>query len=459
MPNIYAYMGAVPKEGAAPHYVMLATPIGKQPVAAYARSLAATTDTLARFNIRFDMHLFEGGVHVDDARNYVIQAFLQSECTDLFFLDDDLGWQAKDFVRVLRAPGDIVGGTYPHKDDGNSFPFSPGLGERQANEHGLFEMPKIATGFMRIRREVLQALYDDEIAKGRYFWQSGDDAGSSSIPAARIVQRGFPDELGLEDYAEGNKYQSGDYILCLKARRLGFKCWLDPEMHFAHCGMKAWTGHFGNHLRDQQGIPYPAFTEGLAALREGKDGLETFAKLVEGRDAWPMSAAGLHAAYHRAREADGDVLECGSGFSTLVLGLALAGTERRVHSFEHDPIHWNRTAEMLQRHEIGNVDLHYAPLEPFEDGTAWYGVDGMDLPETFGLALIDGPPHAYGRHNVLDVLGDRLCDATLVIDDAMREKRLIASMEGHAAELVKCDKPFAIARPVADAKPGAVAAE
>lgn len=458
MPQIYHYEGAAPKQGAAPYYVMLASPVGHRPVAAFARSLAATADTLTRFGIRFDIHLFEGGCHVDDARNYIIRHFLQGECTDLFFLDDDMGWQAKDVVRLIQAPGDIVGGVYPHKNDAGTFPFHPGMGKREANEHGLFEMPKIATGFMRIRREVLQKLYDEEIEKGRYSWMSSDDVAGNTLPAARIVERGFPRELDLKDVAETDDYQSGDYVLCLKARRAGFKCWIYPDMAFAHCGMKAWVGHFGNHLREQQGVPLPNVVEAIADLRSGKDGVETFQKLAANNDGWPLGWSALHQMWHQAKATWGNVLECGSGVSTMVLGLALEGTDRKVYTLEHDPHYWQQTARMLEQHQIGNVDVNYVPLEPYEDGTAWYAAEGMDLPDRFGFALIDGPPRQYGgRQRVLEVFGDKLKQAVLLVDDVMSEKALIASLKDHEAELVQCEKSFAIARPKSQIK--AVAAE
>src|SRR5262245_2222575 len=142
MSTRHTYTGAVPPAGAAsPYYVMLATPVGTQPCAAYSTALAGTAQTLSLANVRFDVHLLHGCCHVDDARNYIIRDFLQSECTDLFFIDADMGWQPNAVLRLLKAPGDIVGGVYIHKSDLETYPFHPFPGKNQTNEFGLFPMP------------------------------------------------------------------------------------------------------------------------------------------------------------------------------------------------------------------------------------------------------------------------------------------------------------------------------
>jgi hypothetical protein len=183
----YDYVGGAPVGAPSPHYVMLATPVGEKPCCNYVTSLAGTIEALTRAGVRFHFRQLQGCCHVDDARNYLIRDFLQSECTDLFFLDADMGWQPNCVLRLLKADGDIVGGIYPHKSDNNTYPFHPFQGETHQNQHGLFEMPKVATGFMRIRRPVLEALYEREKAKGRLLWLDGDSEAQNRMPVARIL--------------------------------------------------------------------------------------------------------------------------------------------------------------------------------------------------------------------------------------------------------------------------------
>ncbi len=333
-------------------------------------------------------------------------------------------------------PGDIAAGVYTHKSDDFSYPFHPPQGvELHANEHGLYEMPKVATGFMRLRRAVVEALYKREHDRGRCS-RPGDELGDmrrSPLPVARIVERGFPKELGLEEVAGNDLYTSGDYVLSLKARSLGFKCWVDPDMDFDHAGEKVWSGHFGNLYRQRNGLFQPEFAAAVAELRKGNAAPEIFQSLatcygVQDRNymPWPLTPESLEALYSQARETAGDVLETGSGLSTLVLGLALAGTDRTVHALEHDVYFWRKTAGMLEQFGIPNVMLHLLPLEPQDDGTVAYAE--TDLPESVGLALIDGPPGKYGRAGVVRALLGRLKSAVLVIDDADREEELLTML-------------------------------
>ena len=239
MSGRFPYFGAASPIGGvapSPYHVMIATTVGEKLCTPYAASLAGTVEALVRAGVRFDYEGLQGCCHVDDARNVIMRNFLQSECTDLFFIDSDMGWQPNGVLRFLKRTGDIVAGVYCHKGDEETFPFHPFEGETSTNSDGLFPMPKAATGFMRIRRHVVQALYDREAAKDRLMWLDGDSAERNRLPVARICERGFVRELGLQDYSGTHASQSGDYVLCLKARSLGFQVYVDPDLEFNHSG-------------------------------------------------------------------------------------------------------------------------------------------------------------------------------------------------------------------------------
>lgn len=125
----------------------------------------------------------------------------------------------------------------------------------------------------------------------------------------------------------------------------------------------------------------------------------------------------------RARNTGGPILECGSGCSTLLLGL-LAGTRGvEVWSLEHD-LDWLRaTQARLERFRVPNVHLLHAPLRSYGEFD-WYGLpDGTPLPDRFTVVVCDGPPGTTlgGRYGVLPVLGDRFPPGTeVLLDDAAR---------------------------------------
>lgn len=470
MAKVFHYEGAAPAQaGADARYVMIGMPVFEKPFTCVMHSMIATADTLARSGIRYCTHILHGCCDVNDARNIIIRDFLETECTDLLFADADLRWSPRDVLKVLDLPGDIVAGVYPYKNDSGGYPFNPPTEGTHQNEHGLFEMPKAATGFMRIRREVLETLAEKERVTGRYNWQFGADGtggfGREAVP--RIVKRAFLDELDIGpevDPGAGQNYHSGDYVLCLKARAAGYKVFVDPEIAFGHAGEKIWFGQFASQLREQQGIDHPAFAKAVSDLRDGAASIEVFRQLAATYTPpeWALTPEALETLWHTVREAEGDVLEAGSGLSSLVIALALEGTDRAVHVLEHDWLYHQRTESLLTRNRISGVHLYYAPLMPHGEAGLWYGVDPDDMPDGFGVAIVDGPPHAYGgRAGVLHLLGEKLKDAVLVIDDAYHDpvQALLGAVKerGYRLKVVECDRPFAIARPKSQIK--AVAAE
>jgi hypothetical protein len=421
MPHHYHYNGAVPTgERAEPYHVMIATPTTRGLCPSYVTALAATTESLVRFGIRFDLRILADDCHVDDARNMIIREFLKSDCTDLFFIDSDMGWNSRDFIRLLKVPGDIVAGVYRHKNDTETYPFHPGYPERQVNADGLFEMPKAATGFMRIRRPVLDALFEFEKQRGRCMWPKSETEGEGR-PLARIVERAFMSDLPFEVTDKDRGYHSGDYVLCLKARHLGFKIFVDIDMGFDHVGEKVWSGHFGTHLRRERGLDHPRFEAAITALAAGDTDQAVFDEIAGFNihsQPFALSAKKLRACYQAARDAQGAIVEFGSGLSTLVMGLALNGRDTRLHSFEHD-LHWLRlTARWLQRYGAENATLYHAPLTAYEAGD-WYSIDAGMMPDDLSLVLIDGPPrHLSERKVAFDILGPQLAAASLwLIDD------------------------------------------
>ena len=136
------------------------------------------------------------------------------------------------------------------------------------------------------------------------------------------------------------------------------------------------------------------------------------------------------------------IVECGSGFSTLVLARVLHARGGRLVSLEHD----QRWATRVRRHlaAAGHTDLAQvalAPLEPHplaRDGLPWYAQHALrSLPRHIDVLLVDGPPAfepeiELSRYPALPALAERLVrDATVVLDDIDRrgELRILEAWE------------------------------
>ena len=124
-----------------------------------------------------------------------------------------------------------------------------------------------------------------------------------------------------------------------------------------------------------------------------------------------------------ATRTSGPILECGSGLTSLLLGLYAGRRNVQTWSLEHIPEWRTRVTATLQRYRISGVDVRLAPLREYGD-FQWYDPPIDALPETFSLIVCDGPPGTIqgGRYGLLPVLGTRLgADTLILLDDADRE--------------------------------------
>lgn len=129
------------------------------------------------------------------------------------------------------------------------------------------------------------------------------------------------------------------------------------------------------------------------------------------------------------------VVECGSGYSTLLLARLLQARGGRLVSLEHDPLWARRVAGELvaaNLEEAATVVLAALETHPLgRNELPWYSEPALSaLPLRIDVLLVDGPPAftpatALSRYPALPALGDRLaCDATVLLDDIDRDGEL-----------------------------------
>lgn len=115
------------------------------------------------------------------------------------------------------------------------------------------------------------------------------------------------------------------------------------------------------------------------------------------------------------------ILECGSGVTTLLVGLLAGRRGIAALSLEHIPAWGNRVSETAAGLGIP-VSVRHAPLKDY-GAFEWYDIASLALPEAFGLVICDGPPSATrgGRYGLLPVVDGRLArDGLILLDDADR---------------------------------------
>lgn len=128
----------------------------------------------------------------------------------------------------------------------------------------------------------------------------------------------------------------------------------------------------------------------------------------------------------QAARTSGPVLECGSGLTTILLGLLAGRRGVQTWSLEHIAEWQSRVTSVVERFEIPNVQICAAPLRSYGE-FAWYDPPLAEMPKEFQLVICDGPPGstARGRYGLLPVMGERLpAEAVILLDDATRPGEL-----------------------------------
>lgn len=369
--------------------VFLATPAYQGVGAGFAFALSETARDLDRAGIGCEVALFSGDCHVDDARNRLVRDFLETDCTDLFFLDADMRWDASDLIRLVEAPGDIVGATYPLKQAKDGYPVRWLSGERPI-AGGLVECEALPTGFLRIRRHVLEKL----AAKAETFAPKSD--GRSPIPL--IFERTLRD---------GQRW-GGDYTFCMKWREAGGRIFVDPDVRLEHAGEHVWNGSLASHLRAESGHTLRFVVERLRAGETDR----YLSEAIEYWDSeWVAAITTLATCVRMARAANGPIIEAGSGLSTILMA---AVSNHQVWCMEHDPEHAQKLEREARKAGVNNIVLC---LNPLKGGFYDIAEDRKHMPPLFALGVLDGPPRAYGdRMAFLDEFGDEC--RQIVVDDA-----------------------------------------
>jgi len=167
---------------------------------------------------------------VQRARNDIVQLALEYDVDDLVFIDTDVDWNPEDFFKLLEHDYDIVGGVYPKKGDTETYPLHL-KGDYVVGENGLVEVDGLPTGFLRIKKEALQKIWD--VSK-----QYTEQHKEKPIRMMFDITINSNGELVSEDIS-----------FCEKWKGLGGKLYLDPSINLAHVGTKRWIGNFSEWIK------------------------------------------------------------------------------------------------------------------------------------------------------------------------------------------------------------------
>ena len=172
---------------------------------------------------------------VSRARNLLVQDFLESDATELMFIDADINFAPEDIIRLMAWISEpnigIAAGIPCARKAEKTYIVTLDENEKGVtmNGMGLVRAKRVATAFMMIKREVIETLI-----KNNPQWNYYDAKTDRNLSA-------------IFDFAvKDNSYVGEDYLFCDRAREAGFQVWVDPTIKLGHMGVMEYEGDFGN---------------------------------------------------------------------------------------------------------------------------------------------------------------------------------------------------------------------
>jgi predicted O-methyltransferase YrrM len=136
---------------------------------------------------------------------------------------------------------------------------------------------------------------------------------------------------------------------------------------------------------------------------------------------------------HRTR---GPILECGSGLSTVLLGLITRQTGSPVWALEHIEPWAEQVRTWLRRYGVDRVEVCLSELHDYGSFT-WYRPPARLLEQSFSLVICDGPPGDTpgGRYGLLPVMRKSLSPGCVILLDDVKRPGERAALSRWSEEL------------------------
>lgn len=152
------------------------------------------------------------------ARNEMTATFLKTSWSHMMWLDADLGFTPEDVGKLWNMQADIAVGVYAMKKPDKQWfaAWKDGALVHDLDQFsGPIEVDYAGTGFMLIRRDVIETL----AAKSESY--EGQNGRAPALYMTPVHNDGF---------------ESEDYHFCRIAREAGFKVMMDPSVRLTHWG-------------------------------------------------------------------------------------------------------------------------------------------------------------------------------------------------------------------------------
>ena len=194
-------------------------------------SMMSYTIACMKNDMTFSIETLANESLVTRARNNLVaKMMLNSKTTHLMFVDADVGFAPESIYKLIGHNKDVVGGIYPKKTFDPDYVFNPSPDAKRDGD--LIEVDDIGTGFLLIKREVIQKMFDN-FPKLKY--RNNINIDNDAEPFMYALFDTLIDE-------ETGTYLSEDYTFCERWRGLGGKIYADTSIQLSHTGYYSFQG-------------------------------------------------------------------------------------------------------------------------------------------------------------------------------------------------------------------------
>jgi len=247
-------------------HIFIATPCyGGQIGEPYFRSMMRLIILCDKYEIPYTVSTLANESLVTRGRNTLVSFFMENpDHTHLFFVDADIEFNAEDMLRMVAYDKPVTVGAYPKKAvnwdsiiraareneqetaatiEGHSSNYVVNF-EFQQDEEGnktnavrivdnLVQLKDAGTGFMCIRRDTIQKMFDTH-PELKYVNDINVDNKFEPFMYALFDTMIDPDS---------RRYLSEDYTFCRLWQQMGGDVWLDPRTALNHVGHYVFRGN------------------------------------------------------------------------------------------------------------------------------------------------------------------------------------------------------------------------
>lgn len=188
--------------------------------------------TAQRLGLNFTIDTMVNESLIPRGRNSLVAKMLYFEpkSTHLMFIDSDIGFEPEEIFKLILADKDVSGGLYPKK----ALPISYVVNKvpNAEKEGNLVEVMNLGTGFMLIKREVLESMIKQH---PELHYQDNIGLDPKYDPFKYAL---FDTEIDPVT----KEYLSEDYLFCKRWREMGGKIWADLSITLTHMGYHSFRG-------------------------------------------------------------------------------------------------------------------------------------------------------------------------------------------------------------------------